>query len=177
MKRIGRNGTPKPHFGSKASKSRRRISCGPSQGVKAPGSPASKKRLEAAKVKLKEFIMTREILHQNSYLQKYYEESEHARRLSAWFIKKRHNNMVIKAIFDEANNCVVNQPADINRVFLTHYENVYTSTSGVVPDRINAFLDSAQLPTVTNDKRVRAEAPIILAEVTSAISNSMNKIA
>lgn len=137
-------------------------------------SQASKSTVDKARQDLKDYFDSQTIINQNTRFQKLYEESEHAGKCLAWSIKKKSNNAIIKSIYDNNRNQLVDQGADMDAVFLSHYKTLYSCSSPPSSVSIEEFLSVIDIPKLNRDLQAHIVARITIDEIQGAIKGSLN---
>lgn len=98
----------------------------------------------------------------------FYENGEKTGKLLARQLKKMDSLSVITAI--KNNDKLVTSSADINTVFKTFYQNLYTSENSINTEQLNAFFDKIAIPQITQKGKNKLETPLTEEEVKKAIS-------
>lgn len=107
--------------------------------------------------------------------QKYYEQGERAGKLLAHRVKKRQTQNIISSIYNKNNELITNKKL-INGVFETFYQELYTSQGTIDESKLDSFLSTITMPTLTETQRDTLEGDITIEEIQQAVLNlSMGK--
>lgn len=102
---------------------------------------------------------------------KFYESGEKTGRLLARQLKQQYNLNNISMI--KKDNQVVTSSNEINLIFKSFYQDLYTS-AGMFDEEVETFFSGLQLPTLTSEQKAKLDAPITEEEVRAAISSMKN---
>lgn len=97
----------------------------------------------------------------------FYENGEKTGKLLARQLKKMDNQQVISAI--KSGDKLVTSSSDINMVFKTFYQNLYTSENTVSTDQLDSFFDKITIPKISEEGKDKLESCLTEDEVKKAI--------
>lgn len=103
---------------------------------------------------------------------KFYEGGEKNGRLLVRKLKQQGNLNNISVI--KKDNQVVTSSKEINSIFKSFYQDVYTSAGALNEEEVETFFSGLQLPTLSSEQKARLDAPITEEEVRAAISSMKN---
>lgn len=103
---------------------------------------------------------------------KFYEGGEKNGRLLARQLKQKDNLNNISMI--KKDNQVVTSSKEINSIFKSFYQDLYTSAGVLNEEEVEKNFSGLQLPTLSNEQKIRLDAPIKEEEVRDAILSRKN---
>lgn len=102
--------------------------------------------------------------------QKYYESgSKFAKQLARKLQKQQSDNTIYK-IRDPHSKALLHKQYEIQMAFQNYYKQLYSQPQLLDEQRIEQFLTSLNLPTLSEDKNRKLTAEITKEELNSAIS-------
>lgn len=102
--------------------------------------------------------------------QTFYDQGEKPGKVLAWRIKKLQNERQITTLLNSNNENIVD-PLEINKTFKIFYKNLYSTGISSNSLEINNFLNSVQIPKITEELKSELEKDITLTEISKAIDN------
>lgn len=84
-------------------------------------------------------------------------------------LKDAESKANISAIRHEG--LVYNQPKDVNRVFKSYYQHLYTSESNTDSINFDSFLKNLNLPKLKDSQREIMDSPLTIEELKSALDS------
>ena len=118
-------------------------------------------------------MSTQKIFSQLQHLkQQYYDQGEKPGKLLAWRIRKQKTDRTINSIKLE-NGQIVNDLMDINNIFTEYYTDLYTSEYPKNANNQNLFLNSLNIPSLSNENKSLLDSELTIEELVEAV-NSMN---
>uniref|UniRef100_A0A3Q3BAI7 Reverse transcriptase domain-containing protein n=1 Tax=Kryptolebias marmoratus TaxID=37003 RepID=A0A3Q3BAI7_KRYMA len=99
--------------------------------------------------------------------QSYYDQGEKAGKLLAWRIKALQNERAINEIISENENTT--DPQKINDLFKDYYSKLYTSKGHIPQASLDSFLNSVNIPTLSEIAKSDLDMPISIGELSNAI--------
>uniref|UniRef100_A0A3P8RWJ4 Reverse transcriptase domain-containing protein n=1 Tax=Amphiprion percula TaxID=161767 RepID=A0A3P8RWJ4_AMPPE len=98
----------------------------------------------------------------------FYENGEKTGKLLARQLKKIDSQNVITAI--KKDDKLVTSSSDINTVFKTFYQNLYTSENKTNTKQLDEFFDKITIPKISQEEKDKLETPLTEEEVKKAIN-------
>ena len=92
----------------------------------------------------------------------------------SWKLKKQQAERTIFKIRDNQNNVILTKQDQIQSSFESYYKKLFTKISQNNEEEIQSFLDSLDLPTMTEEQNQKLGAVITDSEIQSAIKRLKN---
>lgn len=116
-------------------------------------------------------ITTHDVKRNLMYLkQRFYESGSKSMKLLAWKLKKRMAENTVHKIHDPVTKELKNNLSEIHEAFQKYYKSLYTRVPGGSILQTDTFLNSLQLPTLTEEQNNTLIAEITESEFLATIS-------
>lgn len=102
--------------------------------------------------------------------QKYYEKGSKFTKLLARKLKKQYANNTIHKIRDPEKNSIESKQERIQETFESFFKQLYSRTVEVQEDQIDSFLETLDLPAMTEEQNKALSKEITPEELTEAIN-------
>lgn len=102
--------------------------------------------------------------------QKYYESGSKSMKILAWRLKKKIAENTVTKIKDPTTKKLTNKLSEIHKSFEVFYKSLYTKVHGGKDNEIDSFLNSLDLPALTENQNEKMIADITEKELKKAIS-------
>ncbi len=77
---------------------------------------------------------------------------------------------LITTIQDLSGKCT-QSPQEINHIFYTYYQNLYSAADNPIPEDIQAFLNNLYLPQLSTEHKTLLDTPLTINELQSALDS------
>lgn len=102
--------------------------------------------------------------------QKYYENGSKFMKILAWKLKKQQADQTIYKVKDPITNTIQTKQENIHDTFERYYKKLYSKMPEDRNQEIDCFLDTLELPTITDEQNKTLIAEITANEVKGAIT-------
>jgi len=106
--------------------------------------------------------------------QRHYESGSRFTKFLSWKLKEQQAERTIFKIRDNQNNVILTKQDQIQSSFESYYKKLFTKISQNNEEEIQSFLDSLDLPTMTEEQNQKLGAVITDSEIQSAIKRLKN---